>query len=331
MRELSNPQLSTPDQSPVSSPAFSDHFVEHLLDPTGVTEDFSHFNLNPLPAEVALPDSSSESSLDTVGQDLNEQIFLLQLGSTEYFFALDQLELYQQLTNTYTRESLRELTPNDRHYLLSLARIEYPTPPTSTAYPAPSTMSNTGNTANNGNTPANTIIIADKNYSITKLQGQDDYQLWRIQMEDMYQDVDVWDIVNRTATRPSNNTNEAQTIWDKKNKAALGALGRRVDIGPMTHVARATLISEAWSVLKNQYQSLRVAAMMMLRNKFTSLRMGEGDDLENHIKELHKIFNDLNIALLAESTDQLKELEFIRQLLVSLPESWQILVSVIPQ
>ncbi|KAG8726191.1 hypothetical protein FRC10_007396, partial [Ceratobasidium sp. 414] len=71
--------------------------------------------------------------------------------------------------------------------------------------------------------------------------------------------------------------------------------------------------------------------MTMLCNRFTSLRMNEADNLESHIKELRKIFNNLNIALLAESSDQLKELEFIRQLLVSLPESWQILVSVIPQ
>ncbi|KAG8733947.1 hypothetical protein FRC10_012053 [Ceratobasidium sp. 414] len=71
--------------------------------------------------------------------------------------------------------------------------------------------------------------------------------------------------------------------------------------------------------------------MTMLRNRFTSLRMNEADNLESHIKELRKVFNDLNIALLAESSDQLKELEFIQQLLVSLPESWQILVSVIPQ
>jgi hypothetical protein len=59
--------------------------------------------------------------------------------------------------------------------------------------------------------------------------------------------------------------------------------------------------------------------------------MAEGDDLELHIKDLHKIFNDLNIALLSEGTDQLKVLEFIQQLLVSFPKSWQILVSVIPQ
>ncbi|KAJ1299489.1 hypothetical protein OPQ81_003801 [Rhizoctonia solani] len=323
--------LSTPAQSPRSTPTSSDQFVEHLIDPTGVTEDFSHFTLNPLPSEVALPDSSSETSLDTVAYDLNDELFSLQLGSTKYFIARDRLELYEQLSSAHIDSNFRSLAPEDRLHLVSLHCIEYPMLPTSSAY-TPAPMTTPGNSSSTGNTASiSTIIIADKNYSINKLQGQEDYQIWRIQVEDMFQDVEVWDIVNKTSTRPSNNDPTGQATWDKKNRAALGALRRRVDTGPMTHVARCMLVSEAWKILKNQYRSLGVATMTMLRNKFTSLRMSKGDDLESHIKELRKIFNDLNIALLAESTDQLKEIEFIRQLLVSLPESWQILMSVIPQ
>ncbi|KAJ1309279.1 hypothetical protein OPQ81_004941 [Rhizoctonia solani] len=323
--------LSTPAQSPRSSPTSSDQFVEHLIDPTGVTEDFSHFTLNPLPSEVALPDSSSETSLDTVAYDLNDELFSLQLGSTEYFIARDRLELYEQLSSAHIDSNFRSLAPEDRLHLVSLHRIEYPTPPTSSAY-TPALMTTPGNSSSTGNTAAiSTIIIADKNYSINKLQGQEDYQIWRIQVEDMFQDVEVWDIVNETSTQPSNNDPTGQATWDKKNRAALGALHHHVDTGPMTHIACCTLVSKAWKILKNQYQLLGVATMTMLHNKFMSLCMSEGDDLESHIKELRKIFNDLNITLLAKSTNQLKEIEFIQQLLVSLPESWQILVSVIPQ
>jgi hypothetical protein len=135
-----------------------------------------------------------------------------------------------------------------------------------------------------------TIIIADKNHSIAKLQGQDNYQVWHIQMEDMFQDVEVWDIVNSTTPWPSVTADMA--TWDKKSKATLGALCCRVDIGPMIHVAHCTSIPEAWNILRNQYQSLGVAAMTMLHNKFTSTHMAEGNDLESHIKDLRKIFND---------------------------------------
>ncbi|KAJ1299383.1 hypothetical protein OPQ81_003764 [Rhizoctonia solani] len=123
----------------------------------------------------------------------------------------------------------------------------------------------TSNTA--GNT--NTIIIANKNYSIAKLQGQEDYQVWRICMEDMYQDAEVWDIISGASTQPS--TADQATIWDKKNKAALGALHHHVEMGPMIHVAHCTDVINAWKILKNQYQSLSIATMTMLCNKFTLL------------------------------------------------------------
>ncbi|KAG8796396.1 hypothetical protein FRC12_024572 [Ceratobasidium sp. 428] len=84
-------------------------------------------------------------------------------------------------------------------------------------------------------------------------------------MEDMFQDVDVWSIIDGTNKRPTN-TGDDQTAWGKKNKAALGALGRRINTGLMTHVSRG------------------IAAMTMLRNKFASLPMNKDGDLESHTK-----------------------------------------------
>ncbi|KAG9078705.1 hypothetical protein FRC06_008230, partial [Ceratobasidium sp. 370] len=140
---------------------------------------------------VELPPSPSDASFDTVKNDLIEHIFTLQLSSTEYHFARHQLGLYEELINAHTGAQYRHLPLDDRLYLLSLAHIEYPTPPPSIHAPA---MSNTGGASNP--TPANTsaIIISDRNYSISKLEGHDNYPIWRIQMEDMFQDADVWDI-----------------------------------------------------------------------------------------------------------------------------------------
>jgi hypothetical protein len=97
-------------------------------------------------------------------------------------------------------------------------------------------------------------------------------------MEDMFQDVEVWDIVNGTTLQPSVTADMA--AWDKKSKAALGVLCCHVDIGPMIHITRCTSIPEAWNILRNQYQSVSIAAMTMLCNKFTSTHMAEGDILE---------------------------------------------------
>ncbi|KAJ1307140.1 hypothetical protein OPQ81_001258 [Rhizoctonia solani] len=100
---------------------------------------------------------------------------------------------------------------------------------------------------------------------------------------------------------------------------------------PMTHVANATNCAAAWTALKRMYETIGTAAMTLLRNKFTSLRMNEGDDLEKHIQNARQILDELNVALVAEGATRINELEFIRQFLASLPESWSVLVSVIDQ
>ncbi|QRW10453.1 Copia protein [Ceratobasidium sp. AG-Ba] len=208
---LSNPQLSTPDQSPRSSPTSSDLHIQNLLNATGVTEDFADFNLNPAAFEVPLPTTPSDAStLDTVELELQDQVLSLQLGSTEYHFASHQFNLYEQLLDAHTRTEVQQLHYEDRLYLLAFTQLGLPSPAETTIEPfvAPSVAPSAS--------AMSTTIITDKNYTIPKLHGQDDYQVWRIHMEDMFQDVEVWDIVNGTTTRPTD-AGTAQTAWDRKN------------------------------------------------------------------------------------------------------------------
>jgi hypothetical protein len=115
----SNAQLSTPPHS-LSPDSSSNGSGAGLIDPIGVTEDFSSFNLNPQPQDLTLPDSPTES-LDSVADNLRDQLFSVQLGSTEFQFACDQLHLYDVLLDAHTGPSFRRLPANDRCYLLDLA------------------------------------------------------------------------------------------------------------------------------------------------------------------------------------------------------------------
>ncbi|EUC58949.1 Copia-like polyprotein/retrotransposon, partial [Rhizoctonia solani AG-3 Rhs1AP] len=168
-------------------------------------------------------------------------------------------------------------------------------------------------------------VISDSHYKFPSLKGRENYHTWKIQMRDMFEEFDLWTIIDGTATRPSTGASTpggtqmtvtqlatAQADWDKKNPHASTANG-------------------AWEALKRMYESIGTAAMTLLRNKFTSMRMNEGDDLEQHIQKARQVFDELNVALMAEGINRVNELEFIRQFLVSLPESWSVLVSVIDQ
>ena len=197
-------------------------------------------------------------------------------------------------------------------------------------------------------------IVSDNSFKITALKGRENYPVWRIQMQDMYEETELWEYVNGDkaieptlraivaagATTPGGTTSVTGSPaitqgdidqWRKKSKQALSLLRRRIEAAPMTHVARCTSGAQAWNALRRVYETIGAAAMTLLRNRFTGLRMAEGENLEEHIKNSRSIFDELNIALMSEGSNQITELEFIRQLLASLPDSWQYLVSVLDQ
>ncbi|CUA67971.1 type VI secretion system protein ImpL [Rhizoctonia solani] len=236
---------------------------------------------------------------------------------------------------------LAELSARDNLHQLEDLPQEYPSPPPTPSFPyciyypsrpsTPVAMSST--------------ILSDHYYKFPSLKGRENFHTWKIQMRDMFEEFELWPIVDGTTTRPATGASTpggahqmnatqlgtAQAEWDKKNRQALGIIRRRIESAPMTHVANATDAATAWSTLKRMYESIGTAAMTLLRNKFTSLRMNEGEDLEKHIQDARQILDELNVALVAEGADSIKDLEFIRQFLVSLPDSWSILVSVIDQ
>ncbi|QRV96327.1 gag-polypeptide of LTR copia-type [Ceratobasidium sp. AG-Ba] len=222
---------------------------------------------------------------------------------------------------------------------------DYPKPP-DTSYTGTFTYYIPWNYAN----MTSVQTISDNTFKIHSLKGRENYAIWKIQMVDMFEETGLYAIVNGTTPRrnagdsiprpntPGGTPQAALTVsesdantWTKQNQQALGMIRRRVESSPMTHIARCTTANSAWTVLERVYQTIGSAAMTLLRNKFTALRMSEGDDLEEHIKLLRQVFDELNVALMAEGSHSIIELEYIRQLLASLPESWQYLVAVIDQ
>ncbi|KAB5587920.1 hypothetical protein CTheo_8638 [Ceratobasidium theobromae] len=270
--------------------------------------------------DIPLPESP-EVSVDLSNLLLSVPSGSLQLGSTNYFFAPTDLQLYKQLSAAHTGFNYASLDLEDRLWLLSFLELEYPSPPATTSLPLPSllpmaptlplTVASTTPILLSTPIMATQAIISDKNFSITKLHGHEDYHIWSIQMQDMFREVGVWGIVDGSELRPSTPTNQA--TWDTKNTSALGAICQHIESAPMVHISHATEASKAWAALK-RYQNLGVTATTLLNHRFTAIHMNEGDNLESHIKDMCKLFNNLNLALVAQSSDQLKELDFVRQL-----------------
>ena len=79
---------------------------------------------------------------------------------------------------------------------------------------------------------------------------------------------------------------------------------------------------EVWTKLENQFQKKSWANKLSMRRKLHSLRLKEGDSVQDHIKQLTEIFNALSVM-----EAPLSEEDRVIYLLASLPESFGVLVT----
>ena len=342
-----NAQLSTPPSSP----------RQHPLPPASDDSDgWQPGFTDPEPTgAVVVPRSQTETpeSLDYLRsvQDnvsTSEQLYwdiYQALQNYQQSYAIPRTEgLALEEQNELERQRLIE------EYEAQILPTEYPSPP--------ATPINIAFVTYRPNTIQNpygmTTQVSDNAYKIAPLKGHENYPVWKIQMQDMLEEIELWSkfisttnltcpVITAAVPEVTNNAGVVTTpgvpaitatdisTWDKKVRQGLGLIRRRVEAAPMTHVARCIHPAQAWNALCRVYETIGAAAMTLLRNKFTGMRMNEGDNLEDHIKNIRSVYDELNIALMGEGSTQISELEFIRQLLASLPESWQYLVSVLDQ
>ena len=79
---------------------------------------------------------------------------------------------------------------------------------------------------------------------------------------------------------------------------------------------------DVWNKLKDQFQKKTWANKLVLRRKLHSLRLKEGESVQDHIKQMTELFNELAVV-----GAQLDEEDRVVHLLASLPESYDTLVT----
>jgi hypothetical protein len=186
--------------------------------------------------------------------------------------------------------------------------------------------------------------ISENSYKFRGLKRRENFPLWKIQMRGMYRENDLLGIVSGTEVQPilneggtatPNGTIVTQGIsvadiaaWDKRQMQALGLMQRRVEEGPMTHIANTEDPHVAWQTLQMMYETIGDAATTLMRQRFYGKPMTEGTALEEHIKVMRSAQEQINLAVATQGGSRITEDKFIQQLVTSLPDSWDILKSV---
>ncbi|QRV96308.1 Retrovirus-related Pol polyprotein from transposon TNT 1-94 [Ceratobasidium sp. AG-Ba] len=178
-------------------------------------------------------------------------------------------------------------------------------------------------------------------HRIEALRGTDNYNVWRIQMEDILTDLELYDYVTRKSPKQlpmitkmvpgtigadgirsldyeKSEKNPEYEKWTKNDRRALSNIRLRVDGNVLTHIQSCTYSADAWDLLAATYQVKGTVGLIDLRRKFFSHRMSETDDIEEHIQRMRGWFQQLNQIAPGTCT----EVDWITTLVASLPDSW---------
>ncbi|QRW20572.1 Copia protein [Rhizoctonia solani] len=134
---------------------------------------------------------------------------------------------------------------------------------------------------------------ASGTHRIAPLRGTENYNMWRIQMEDILSDLDLYGYVNKTIIVPSKTvlkternrkddkgkplpdyeytaTNDEYTKWIKADQKALSNIRLRVNGSVLNLIQGCTTSANAWNALATTYQVKGTVGLIDLQRKFFS-------------------------------------------------------------
>ena len=154
---------------------------------------------------------------------------------------------------------------------------------------------------------------------IDKLDSNN-YQTWKLMMEMVLLHQDLWNIVDGSWKKPAENHGEYQN-WMKKAAKARALIILSLHISQLEHVRKLEHPQEIWEKLKEVHEPTGRQHRLYLRRKFFTMKMQEGDHMQDHINKIKSLQDKLE-----SMGGNLQDEDVLTVLLASLPESYETLV-----
>lgn len=167
--------------------------------------------------------------------------------------------------------------------------------------------------------PTTAAAVPDTNHSayrIKSLDSPDAYPVWRIQMQDILSDLNLWIIVDGTSTVPATGADEI-AAWTAKDRKALSAIQLRISGSMITYVINATSSKAAWESLESVFNIQGAISQILIRRKLLRYTIEDGANMEEEVRTLRGYKEQL--ALLKDKID---DDQFALIILTALPKSW---------
>jgi hypothetical protein len=174
--------------------------------------------------------------------------------------------------------------------------------------------------------------------AIEKLTGSN-YYTWKFKMQMILTREDLWAIVSGAEVAPgpeitiTSDKGESSTsittatataaatalaVWTKNDQKALATICLAIGDSELIHVRMCRTSAEAWIKLQTTFVQKGLSRQIYLRRQLYTLKLSEGDTIQQHINRLGEIVEQLaNVGI--ETTDS----DIAMSLLASLPESYE--------
>ena len=162
---------------------------------------------------------------------------------------------------------------------------------------------------------------------IDKLEGANNWQVWKYQMQVILEARELWGHVDGTATSPalsesSSSNSNAQSAFEKAQRKTKALLVTSINSDLVHLITECQTPKEIWDKLKERFERNTVANKLFLKQKFFSLKMKDSDSLDEHLRRMKAITDQL-----AAIKAPIPEDEHIVALLLSLPRSYNTLIT----
>jgi hypothetical protein len=157
----------------------------------------------------------------------------------------------------------------------------------------------------------------DGKFRVEKFNGQN-YQLWKMQMEDYLYQKDLFLPLSRVAKKPTAMKDEEWEILDRK---ALGTIRLSLAASVAFNISKENTTKGLMDALAKLYEKPSASNKVFLMKRLFNMKMSEGGSVADHLNEFNTVTNQLS-SVKVDFDDEVRAL----LILCSLPESWNGLV-----
>ena len=157
--------------------------------------------------------------------------------------------------------------------------------------------------------------------SIVPLSGPN-YATWKVQCRMALVKDGLWNIVKGTKTVPEGATADARAKLETRRDRALAIIVLSIAPSLLYLLGEPEDPLAVWKKLSDKFQKRTWVNKLGLRRRLYSLKLKEGDGVQEHIRQMTEIFEELAVI-----SDPVNEEDRVVHLLASLLESYNMLVT----